>query len=218
MSHSPRGPTFFLAAVLLLTGNVSLSGSNFTFYNTFDASLHSYAPISLAGNLPISLSATTSGALAGMLFFQDRNAPVGGAQSFTGNANTTLTGALYFPRSQLENYTGNSSTGIQNIAIVADTISLTGMLRSGRSYSTRSRPANQGRPGTVSQAHSCGTPFSISRPALLLLTRCWYAQPASGRVSPVDVRHRTDSPQNFVTASPECLRNLGDRTLLTLEL
>ncbi len=117
------GTYILLGGGLNATGNVSLTGSNLTFYDTFDAS-HTYAPISLTGNLPINLSATTSGSLAGMLFFQDRNAP-SGTQSITGNANENLTGALYFPRSQL-NYTGNSSAAIQNIAIVADTVSLTG--------------------------------------------------------------------------------------------
>jgi hypothetical protein len=117
------GAYILLGGGLNASGNVSLSGSNLTFYDTFNAS-YSYAPISIAGNLNVNLSATTSGSLAGMLFFQDRNAP-SGTQSFVGNSNTTLVGAVYFPKSQL-NYTGNSSSGIQNITIVADTISWTG--------------------------------------------------------------------------------------------
>jgi hypothetical protein len=103
---------------------VTLTGSNLTFYNTFDAS-HSYSPISVTGNLNLTLGATTSGSLAGMLFFEDRNAPLGNTHSFTGNASSNLTGALYFPRSEVS-YVGNSSAGIQNIAIVADTVSFVG--------------------------------------------------------------------------------------------
>lgn len=118
------GTYILLGGGLTASGNVSLSGSNLTFYDTFNAS-HPYGTISLTGNLTLNLSATTSGSLAGMLFFQDRNAPTGTTVSFTGNSNSSLVGALYFPESALD-YTGNSTSTIQNIAIIADTVSLTG--------------------------------------------------------------------------------------------
>jgi hypothetical protein len=117
------GTYILLGGGLTTSGNASMSGSNLTFYNTFNAS-YSYAPISISGNGSVNLSATTSGSLAGMLFFQDRNAPAG-PQSFTGNSNQTLVGALYFPRSQL-NYTGNSASTIENISIIANKVSFTG--------------------------------------------------------------------------------------------
>jgi hypothetical protein len=106
------------------SGNVSMTGSGITLYNTFDAT-HPFAPISITGNFTANLSAPTSGPLQGMLFFEDRNAPAGNTDSFTGNSNETLTGALYFPRSTLS-YTGNSSTSPQNVAIIADKISIVG--------------------------------------------------------------------------------------------
>ena len=118
------GTYILLGGGLNATGTVSLSGSNLTFYNTFDAS-YPYAPISLTGNVTLNLSATTSGPLAGMLFFEDRNAPTGSTDSITGNANSNLTGALYFPRDQLS-YIGNSSSTNENIAIVAQSVSFTG--------------------------------------------------------------------------------------------
>jgi len=106
------------------TGNIGLTGAGVTFFNTFDAT-DAYAPISITGNFTANLSAPTSGPQQGMLFFQDRNAPSGRTESFTGNSNQTLTGALYFPKSTLA-YTGNSSTSPENVAIVADKISLVG--------------------------------------------------------------------------------------------
>jgi hypothetical protein len=109
---------------LTATGNVSMTGAGITFYNTFDAT-HPFAPISISGNFTANLSAPTSGAQQGMLFFEDRNAPTGYTNSFTGNSNETLTGALYFPKNTLS-YTGNSSTSPQNVAIVADKISIVG--------------------------------------------------------------------------------------------
>lgn len=118
------GTYILLGGGLNASGNVTLTGSNVSFYNTYDAS-HPYSPISLSGNINLNLSAPSSGSLSGMLFFEDRTAPLGRTQSLTGNSGSNLTGALYFPRSELE-YRGNSSTGIQNIAIVANTVSLVG--------------------------------------------------------------------------------------------
>jgi hypothetical protein len=106
------------------TGNVSFTGAGVDFYNTFDAT-HAFAPISITGNFTANLSAPTSGPQQGMLFFEDHNAPAGYTNSFTGNSNETLTGALYFPNNTLS-YTGNSSASPQNVVIVADKISFVG--------------------------------------------------------------------------------------------
>jgi hypothetical protein len=101
-----------------------MTGAGVMFYNTFDAS-DGYAPISINGKFTADLFAPTSGPQQGMLFFQDRNAPAGNTETFTGNSDQTLTGAIYFPKSTLS-YTGNSSNSPQNVAIVADKISLVG--------------------------------------------------------------------------------------------
>ncbi len=118
------GTYVLLGGGLSVTGsNASLAGSNVTFYNTFDAS-HTYTPIVLSGGATVNLSASSGGPLAGMLFFQDRGAPLGSAQSFAGNPSVTLTGSLYFPRSAVS-FAGNPSLTL-NVAIVGDTISWTG--------------------------------------------------------------------------------------------
>jgi Flp pilus assembly protein TadG len=119
------GTYIFQGGGFTAAGNISLTGAGVMFYNTFDAA-DPYAPISMTGNLAENLSAPTSGPQQGMLFFEDRNAPLGKTESIaTGNANQTLTGALYFRNSTLA-YTGNSSSAPQNVAIVADKITLTG--------------------------------------------------------------------------------------------
>ena len=109
---------------LTATGNVTLTGSGVTFYNTFDAS-DPYAPVSLTGNIIANLSAPTSGPQEGMLFFQDRNAPTGNTETITGNSNMNLTGAIYFPNSTLS-YTGNTSGSGSDVALIADYVILTG--------------------------------------------------------------------------------------------
>jgi hypothetical protein len=118
------GPYILLGGGLNASGTVSLTGSGVTFYNTFDTT-HPFDSISITGNLTMNLSAPASGALAGMLFFEDRNAPTGYTEKFAGNSSSNLTGAMYFPNNEVE-YTGNSSAGVQNVAIVADTVSFIG--------------------------------------------------------------------------------------------
>jgi len=105
------------------SGNVGLTGSGVTFYNTFDAG-DAYAPMSVSGNFTANLSAPTSGPQQGMLFFQDRNAPTGQTETFTGNSNQALTGAIYFPKSTIS-YTGNANSS-ENVALIADKVSLVG--------------------------------------------------------------------------------------------
>lgn len=118
------GTYFLVGGGLVATGNVTLSGSGVTFYNTFNAK-YAYSPINLTGNINLNLSAPTSGTLAGMLFFEDRNAPTGKTESITGNSSSNLTGALYFPNSAFS-YTGNSGSSSQEVTIVANTVALTG--------------------------------------------------------------------------------------------
>ena len=125
ITFSP-GTYVLVGGGLNATGNVTLTGSGVTFYNTFNtASGYPYSPINLTGNLPMTLSAPTSGPLQGMLFFQDRNAPTGKTESITGNSTSNFTGAVYFPNSTVT-YTGNSGASTQDIAIVADKVNLVG--------------------------------------------------------------------------------------------
>jgi len=118
--------TYILAGGgLSVTGTSALSGSGVTFYDT-DATGYAYGPISLTGgNATADLSAPTSGAMEGLLFFQDRSIPAGSAaSSLTGNVSNIFDGAMYFPTTALT-YTGNSSTSGYTF-LIADTITLTG--------------------------------------------------------------------------------------------
>ena len=69
------------------------------------------------------MSATTSGALQGILFFEDRNAPLGFTENFDNNSNQTLVGVLYFSRDAVL-LSNNGSLGHRNMAIVANTVQL----------------------------------------------------------------------------------------------
>jgi hypothetical protein len=107
---------------LSVSGGSYLTGAGVTFYNTFAAG-YSYGAISLSGGTYNQLSAPTSGPLAGMLFFQDRNLTSGAASSLSGGATSRFNGALYFPKTAVS-YSGG--TGTEYTIIVAKTLSFSG--------------------------------------------------------------------------------------------
>jgi hypothetical protein len=109
---------------LSVTGNSTLTGVGVTFYNT-SAPGYAYAPVNMTGNETANFSAPTSGALQGILFFQDRSVPVGSAAStLKGNSSSTFDGVVYFPTTSLT-YVGNSSSSGYT-DLIADTITISG--------------------------------------------------------------------------------------------
>ena len=56
-----------------------------------------YANVTIGNGATVTLSAPTSGATSGILFFGDPNAPVSNSSNFGGGAVMKLTGAIYFP-------------------------------------------------------------------------------------------------------------------------
>jgi hypothetical protein len=69
-----------------------------------------YATASVSGGSIASVTAPCTGATAGLAFFQDRNAPTSGSDSFTGGSTQNINGALYFPN-QTVTFSGGSGTG-----------------------------------------------------------------------------------------------------------
>lgn len=76
-------------------GGVKLTGTGVTIVLT--GSGNNYATVSIANGTTVNLTAPTTGSTAGLIFFQDPNAPNSSSDSFQGGASETLTGALYFP-------------------------------------------------------------------------------------------------------------------------
>ena len=107
-----------------LAGGTSISGTGVTIVLTSSTG-SGYATAGISGGATVTLSAPTSGATAGMLFFQDPRAPNSGSNSLSGGAGQSLTGALYFPSQQLT-YVGGSSLNSQCTQIVAWQVRLTG--------------------------------------------------------------------------------------------
>jgi hypothetical protein len=78
---------------LLVSGQATLNGENVSFFLTGASS----GPMLFAANSHISLSAPESGAMAGLLFFEDRNIGVSLKHRITSNDARKLVGTIYFP-------------------------------------------------------------------------------------------------------------------------
>lgn len=77
-----------------------------------DTSLSSngWGTVDINGSASVTLAAPSTGPWAGVVFFQDRNAPTTDVNKFNGGANLQLTGVLYFPSQELQ-FTGGSAVG-----------------------------------------------------------------------------------------------------------
>jgi len=97
-----------------LSGNSSLAGDGVTFYLTGDDS-----KLDFTGGSEVQLSAQTTGDLAGILVFQDRDAEEGLEHKFTGGADMQMEGVLYFPTQDVK-FTGNASgEGTTPLTVIA---------------------------------------------------------------------------------------------------
>jgi hypothetical protein len=109
---------------LSMTGQTSLSGTGVTLVFT-SSSGSNYATASLTGGATLNLTAPTTGPLAGIAIFGDRNMPVGTTFKFAGGDTQTVSGVVYLPKAALQ-WAGNSSAQQKCTQIVTDTISMVG--------------------------------------------------------------------------------------------
>jgi hypothetical protein len=112
---------------LSISGNSSLTGSASGVTFVFTSSTGSnYATVSISGGSTVTIAAPTSGPLAGLAFFQDRNAPTSGSNSFSGGTNQNITGAVYFPNQNVTFNGGTVTGGAVCTQLVAYTITFNG--------------------------------------------------------------------------------------------
>jgi hypothetical protein len=106
-------------------GGASITGSGVMFYLTGTNS--SYGSVIMDNGVTVNLSAQTSGAYMGLLFYQDRSITSNVNASFAGGASSRLSGSLYFPTTAIS--FSNGTTGTGNTALVARQVSLVGGAR-----------------------------------------------------------------------------------------
>lgn len=112
------------------TGSTSMHGDGVTFILTGSGT--DYATVNFAGGTDARFTAPTEGPYAGILFYQDRNAPsFRGASlvtnSILGGSSADLVGVIYFP-SQEVRFTGGAEVGGANrcLHLVARKVTVTG--------------------------------------------------------------------------------------------
>ncbi len=91
-------------------GAVRLSGNGVTIVLTGSGS--NYATATIGNGATVTLTAPSTGATAGLVFFQNPSAPHSGTDNFQGGAYETLTGALYFPSQTVIYSNGTNSTSV----------------------------------------------------------------------------------------------------------
>lgn len=126
------GTYILVGGGLNLGGSASVTGAGVTFYNTYDGT-HAYAPINIGNGVAVTLSAPTTGPLAGILMFQDRTVAGGVGALLGGGAHLSLTGALYFPTTSLSYSNGVSAP---YTILVAKTISFAGGVKINSDYTS----------------------------------------------------------------------------------
>lgn len=112
-----------------INGGATVRGTDVTFLLTDDTS-GDFTTVNIAGGANMELSAPASGNWAGILFYQDRDAPSYQGSNvvtntFTGGADMSLEGAVYFPSQAIE-FTGNANVGSQCLQLVGKQVIMTG--------------------------------------------------------------------------------------------
>ena len=103
------GGTFTGTGTIILSGNPSLG----------------YANIDMNGGATLNMSAPTSGTYAGLLIYQDPNAPTNNLNKINGTAGSSYTGAIDFPNGGLT-YTGNSAATAGCTQLIGYQVTFTG--------------------------------------------------------------------------------------------
>jgi Flp pilus assembly protein TadG len=102
-----------------IAGGATMSGSGVTFVFTNSATAN------INGGAAVTLSAPTTGSLAGIAMFADRDLPSSTTFSFNGGSTQNITGAIYGTSVALQ-YNGGVTTGAVCTQLVARTITFTG--------------------------------------------------------------------------------------------
>ena len=81
--------------------------------------------VDIAGGATVTLSAPTTGSMAGILIYQDRNTTADIIHKMTGGSSMNLDGVIYTPSTAVE-FAGGTSSDSSSIVIIADTVEFKG--------------------------------------------------------------------------------------------
>ena len=174
---------------LVINSQAKVTGTGVTVYNTSStgwgcSGSSSYTPINIDGQANVTLSAPTTGALAGILFFGNRTgcATLGSCQNtIQGGATTALDGALYFKSDTILFSGANSTSGY--MMLVADIIHINGNSTFGTSGNPLNGISVAVTPGTASLYAAQTQQFSASVANTGNSAVTWTVSPASGAIT-----------------------------------
>ena len=107
-----------------VNGGATLRGTGVTII--FTSSTYSNWPTAtINGGATIDLRPPSTGPLAGVLMFGDRDIPVGTTYKFNGGSSQYLGGAIYFPTGEVQ-FSGGAGASTNCTQLIADTVTFTG--------------------------------------------------------------------------------------------
>jgi hypothetical protein len=109
---------------LSMAGSASLSGTGVTLVFTSSTGSN-YSAARISGGASIDVVAPTTGPLAGIAIYGDRNMPTGTKFDFPGGSNQAVGGAIYLPKAALS-WAGNATATQPCTQLIADTIQFVG--------------------------------------------------------------------------------------------
>src|ERR1041385_3607062 len=111
------------AGSLTMNGQASLTGTGVTL--VFTGSGSNYSTATISGGATVNLTAPSTGPLAGIVIFGDRNTPQGTLYRFTGGTNQAFNGAVYLPEGQIQ-YSGGATGANGCNQVIGDTVNFVG--------------------------------------------------------------------------------------------
>jgi Flp pilus assembly protein TadG len=107
-----------------VTGGAKLQGTGVTIIFT-SSTMSDWPEVTINGGAVIDLRPPSTGPLAGIVMYGDRNIPTGNAFKFNGGASQYLGGAVYFPTGAVD-FAGGAGTSTNCTQIIGNTITFTG--------------------------------------------------------------------------------------------
>ena len=107
-----------------VNGGAILQGTGVTIVFT-SSTMSNWPTASINGGATVSLTPPSTGPLAGLVMFGDRNIPTGTSFKFNGGASQYLGGAIYFPTGEID-FAGGAGANTTCTQLIGDTIKFTG--------------------------------------------------------------------------------------------
>ena len=120
------GTYIFDGGAFLVDGGATVTGNHVTLiFTSSSGGSNSYPSITINGGSTVTLGPPKSGLLSGIVFYADRNTPVGTSDKLDGGSGMTLGGAVYLPTAAVDWSGGNASSTVCT-QVIGDTVSFSG--------------------------------------------------------------------------------------------